>query len=167
MDTFLNWLAVSAVVQNWDTYGAMAHNYYLYNNPDTGQLVWLPWDHNMTFGSGGGMAGRGDQDGRGGPGGGMGRGNVTFDKADVGEEWPLIRFLLDDPVYNERYLAFLAQAGELFDAGTLTARVEALAEMLRPFVAAAGEATQFDTAVTQLISTIAERDTAVSDFVAQ
>ena len=162
VDTFLNWLAVSAVAQNWDTYGAMAHNYYLYNNPATGQLVWLPWDHNMTFGSGGGGMG-----GRGGMGGGMGRGNVTFDKADVGEGWPLIRFLLDDPVYSERYLAFLAQTSESFDAGQLTARVEALAEMLRPFVAAAGEETQFDTAVTQLISTLAERDTAVRDFLAE
>ena len=162
VDTFLNWLAVSAVAQNWDTYGAMAHNYYLYNNPATGQLVWLPWDHNMTFGSGGGGMG-----GRGGMGGGMGRGNVTFDKADVGEGWPLIRFLLDDPVYSERYLAFLAQTSESFDAGQLTARVEALAEMLRPFVAAAGEETQFDTAVTQLITTLAERDTAVRDFLAE
>lgn len=166
VDTFLNWLAVSAVAQNWDTYGAMAHNYYLYNDPDTGQLVWLPWDHNMTFGSGGGIAGGNDQDGLGGRGG-MGRGSVTFDKADVSEQWPLIRFLLDDPVYNERYRAFLAQASESFDAAVLATQVEALAEMLRPFVAAAGEETQFDTAVTQLISTLAERDTAVSDFLAE
>jgi len=169
VDTFLNWLAVSAVTMNWDTYGAMSHNYYLYNNPETGQLVWLPWDHNMTLGSGGGMGGRNDAGGRGqagDPGGMGGRSNVSLDKADVGDDWPLIRFLLDDPVYNERYLAFLAQAGESFDAGELTARIEALAEMLRPFIAAAGEEAQFDAAVTQLIATVAERDTAVSDFVA-
>ena len=176
VDTFLNWLAVGAVVMNWDTYGAMAHNYYLYNNPETGQLVWLPWDHNMTLGSGGGMAGRNDAGGRGdtgdigqagGPGGMGGRSNVSLDKADVGEDWPLIRFLLDDPVYNERYLTFLAQASESFDAAALTARIEALAEMLRPVVAAAGEEAQFDAAVTQLIATVAERDTAVSDFLAE
>ena len=170
VDTFLNWLAVGAVVMNWDTYGAMAHNYYLYNNPETGQLVWLPWDHNMTLGSGGGMGGRNDAGGggqAGGPGGMAGRSNVSLDKADVGDDWPLIRFLLDDPVYNERYLAFLAQAGESFDAGALTARIETLAELLRPVVAAAGEEEEFDAAVTQLIATVAERDTAVSDFLAQ
>ncbi len=161
VDTFLNWLAVSAVVQNWDTYGAMAHNYYLYNNPETGQLVWLPWDHNMTLGSGGGMGGRGGQGDMG------GRSNVTLDKADIGDEWPLIRFLLDDPVYNERYLTSLAQASESFDASALTARIETLAELLRPVIVAAGEEEQFDAAVTQLIATVVERDSAVSDFVAQ
>ncbi len=55
VDTFLNWLAVNTVIQNWDTYGVMQHNYYLYNNPETGQLVWIPWDNNESFKSGGGM----------------------------------------------------------------------------------------------------------------
>ena len=94
----------------------------------------------------------------------MGR-SVSLDRADVGEEWPLIRFLLDDPVYNEKYLAYVAQASESFDAAALTARIEALAEMLRPFIVAAGEETQFDTAVSQLISGVTERDTTVADFV--
>ncbi len=49
VDTFLNWLAVNTVIQNWDTYGVMQHNYYLYNNPETGQLVWIPWDNNESF----------------------------------------------------------------------------------------------------------------------
>ncbi|MBF0224984.1 MAG: CotH kinase family protein [Desulfobacterales bacterium] len=26
---FIRWLAVNTVIQNWDTYGLMAHNYYL------------------------------------------------------------------------------------------------------------------------------------------
>jgi hypothetical protein len=160
VDAFLNWLAVSAVVQNWDTYGSMSHNFYLYNNPETGQLVWLPWDHNMTLGVGGG-GGRGQMGG--GPGG---RGNVSFDKADVSEEWPLIRFLLDDPVYNEKYMGYLAAANDLFDAGDLTARVEAMRELLQPVIDAAGETAQFDTAVQQLLSVVAERDAAVADFLA-
>jgi hypothetical protein len=106
VDTFLNWLAVSAVVQNWDTYGSMSHNFYLYNNPETGQLVWLPWDHNMTLGIGGG-GGRGQMGG-----GSGGRGGVSFDKADLGDEWPLIRFLLDDPTYYEKYLSYLTAASD-------------------------------------------------------
>ena len=28
-DVFLKYLAVNTVVQNWDTYGRMTHNYYL------------------------------------------------------------------------------------------------------------------------------------------
>ena len=38
-DTFLKYLAVNTVIQNWDTYGRMTHNYYLYNNPDNGKLI--------------------------------------------------------------------------------------------------------------------------------
>lgn len=161
VDTFLNWLAVSAVVQNWDTYGAMTHNFYLYNNPETGQLVWLPWDHNMTFGVGGG--GGNDFGGRGGMGG---RANVTFDKSEVGEEWPLIRFLLDDPIYYERYLGYLADADTNFDAHNLNAHIDEMATMLRPYIVNAGEEAQFETGVDQLKSAVAERDTAVAEFLA-
>ena len=34
VDAFIRWLAVDTIIQNWDTYGAMAHNYYLYTEPD-------------------------------------------------------------------------------------------------------------------------------------
>ena len=47
VDGFLNWLAVNTVVQNWDTYGKMTHNYYLYN--DGGVLTWIPWDNNEAL----------------------------------------------------------------------------------------------------------------------
>lgn len=165
VDTFLNWLAVSAVVENWDTYGSMTHNFYLYNNPETGQLVWIPWDHNMTFGVGAGMGGgRGEQAGR--PGGMGGRGNVSFDKAEVDESWPLIRFLLDDPVYNETYTGYLAAASGLFDAGALNARITQMAEMLQPFIVAAGEDERFAAALEQLRAAVSEQDAAVADFLA-
>lgn len=164
VDAFLNWLAVSAMTLNWDAYGAMTHNYYLYNNPATGQLVWLPWDHNMTFGVG---AGRGRADNPGFPGGGPGgRGEVTFDKAEVTEEWPLIRFLLDDPVYGATYRDYLEAASAAFDSEVLTARVNQMAELIRPVVAASEEDAQFDAAVEQLIAVIAGRDEAAQAFLA-
>lgn len=47
VDGFLNWLAVNTVIQNWDTYGKMSHNYYLYN--DDGVLKWIPWDNNEAL----------------------------------------------------------------------------------------------------------------------
>ena len=47
VDSFLNWLAVNTLIQNWDTYGAMTHNYYLYNND--GLLTWIPWDNNESL----------------------------------------------------------------------------------------------------------------------
>ena len=53
VDLFLQWLAVNTVIQNWDAYGGMPHNYYLYSPPKRkGQLRWIPWDHNFAFGAG-------------------------------------------------------------------------------------------------------------------
>lgn len=48
-DTFLKYLAVNTVIQNWDTYGRMTHNYFLYNNPDNNLLTWIPWDNNEAL----------------------------------------------------------------------------------------------------------------------
>lgn len=49
VDGFMKWLAANTVIQNWDTYGYRTHNYYLYENPDTDQLNWIPWDNNEAF----------------------------------------------------------------------------------------------------------------------
>ena len=27
----------------------MTHNYFLYNDPDTGKLNWIPWDNNEAL----------------------------------------------------------------------------------------------------------------------
>ena len=75
VDGFLEWLAISAVIQHWDAYGNMSHNYYLYHDPDSGQLEWISWDHNMAMSAGMG----------GGRGGGPGRGSVSLDKAEVND----------------------------------------------------------------------------------
>ena len=90
VDTFLNWLAVNTLAQNWDTYGVMNHNYYLYNNPETGQLVWIPWDNNESLKSAEGM-----------------RPALSLDLGEVGKNWPLISYLRDDPVYYQKYLSYL------------------------------------------------------------
>lgn len=124
VDLFLQWLAVNTVIENWDAYGGLAHNYYLYSTPGRkNQLRWIPWDHNFAFGAMG-MGGRGrgfgpgPDGGRGAPagrGGGFpgfggrgGRGDVLHQQ--VGDEWPLIRRLLDDEVYAARYRAALDRA---------------------------------------------------------
>ena len=59
--------------------------------------------------------------------------SISLDEID--EHWPLIRFLLDDPVYQAEYAANIAdfiQNG--FDPETITARYEELAELIRPYV---------------------------------
>jgi len=38
-DIFLMWLATNTTIQNWDSYGKMSQNYYLYNDPETSKLI--------------------------------------------------------------------------------------------------------------------------------
>ncbi|MDP4205058.1 MAG: CotH kinase family protein [Bacteroidota bacterium] len=82
---FMNWLAVNNTIQNWDTYGQMAHNYYIYNNPATNKFEWIPWDNNEAMGS-------------------KGRG-MSLSLKEVSSNWPLIRFLMDQPEYAAYYKA--------------------------------------------------------------
>ncbi len=154
VDAFLEWLAISAVIQHWDAYGNMSHNYYLYHDPDTGQLAWISWDHNMAMSAGMGGGGRG-------PGGR----NVSLDKADVGDNWPLIRYLLDDPVYYALYVDYLGETVEgPFNPDHMAETYRTLAELIAPYAAAdVGEAT-FEAAVEQLIEHAYERTDAVEAF---
>jgi hypothetical protein len=155
VDAFLEWLAISAVIQHWDTYGSMSHNYYLYHDPDSGQLTWISWDHNMAMSSG--MA----DGGRRGPG----ARSVSLDKADVDDNWPLIRYLLDDPVYYARYLDYLAEtiAGP-FEPDHMAETYQTWAELIGAYAAADVGEEAFYAAVQQLIEHAYERADAVQEF---
>lgn len=85
-DIFLKWLAANTTFQNWDTYGNMTHNYYLYTDPADNKIKWIPWDNNESFSSGGGP-----------------NGPLDFDFNSVGNDWPLIRYLIDDATYKAKY----------------------------------------------------------------
>jgi len=82
----MRWLAANTVIQNWDAYGNITHNYYLYNKPETNQLNWIPWDNNEAFTNG--------------------KGNnkaLSLDMTEVNEEWPIICYLMDSPDYKAVY----------------------------------------------------------------
>ncbi|MDK2982215.1 MAG: spore coat protein [Chloroflexota bacterium] len=132
VDEFLQWLAANTVMQNWDTYGSMAHNYYLYHDPSSEQLVWIPWDNNQSLGSRGG--GRGGNDNV--RPGGMGSGSTSIGNEDVGETWPLIAYLLDDAVYQQRYVEAVQNFLTVFDPDALESELERLHEMIAPYVEA-------------------------------
>jgi spore coat protein CotH len=155
VDCFLEWLAISSVIQNWDAYGAMSHNYYLYNDPETDQLTWISWDHNEAMSSSvGGDGGRGP-----------GNRNVSLDKAEIGDEWPLIRYLLDDPVYYERYLDYLTEtvAGP-FDPDEMAERYQSVADLIAPYASAEVGEEAFEAAVQDLIDHAYRRSEAVESY---
>jgi spore coat protein H len=155
VDGFLEWLAISAVIQHWDAYGNMSHNYYLYHDPGSGQLKWISWDHNMAMSAG--MAG--------GRGRGPGSRSVSLDKAEINDNWPLIRYLLDDPVYHALYVDYLAEtiAGP-FEPDHMAETYQALADLIEPYAAADVGEEVFDAAVQQLIEHAYQRADAVQAF---
>jgi len=72
----------------------MTHNYYLYNNPENGLLTWIPWDNNEAF-----------QEGKQG-------GALSLSLGEVGSNWPLIRYLMNDSEYQQIYKDYLLEFSE-------------------------------------------------------
>ncbi len=127
---FLRALAINQIMVNWDSYGCMTHNFYIYGDPDdNGRLRWIPWDLNESL-----MAG------------GMPGCNATSIMLDqVGSGWPLIRFLLDDSVYRQMYIDELQAALDgPFAGDKIQTRMEAYHDLIAPYVVGAeGEASPY------------------------
>jgi hypothetical protein len=70
---------------------------------------------------------------------------------------------LDFDEFYERYLNYLAEAGNLLDPEALTTKYQTLAELIRPYV---NNPDTFDTAVLSLAERTAERNQAVVEFLA-
>jgi CotH kinase protein/Lamin Tail Domain len=113
---FLRWLAVDTILGNWDTYGSMPHNFYVYNDEDDDLLSWIPWDNNEALSDWFSPVR-----------------SLSLD--NVGEEWPLIRFLADDPVYYTCYLDYLDETLHgMLDASALKERVRDSWKLIQPYV---------------------------------
>ena len=84
----------------------------------------------------------------------------------MGDDWPLIRYLLDDEVYAATYYSYLQSTSDMFDAAALTAKYSALAEAVAPYAAADEGAETFNTALATLYAAFETRDAALSDFLA-
>jgi spore coat protein H len=116
VDNFLRWLSANAVLANWDTYGAIAHNYYLYGVPrDGGRLRWIPWDHDLALGS---------------------EEFPLFYESSADDRWPLLKFLLEDPVYRSRYTQYLRTfTTNVFRLADVQRRLTSEYARVAPFVA--------------------------------
>lgn len=100
VDLFLKWLAANTTMRNWDSYGRMNHNYYLYHNPDNDLLSWIPWDNNEAF-----EDGTVDSDNPENQALEYDFSNLDQSTRGPGEipPWPLISFLYKDPEYKHKY----------------------------------------------------------------
>lgn len=139
VDHFLRYLAVNQVIQNWDTYGMMTHNFFLYQ--DEGTLNWIPWDNNESM-----------TEGR--------RQPLSLSLAEVGDDWPLIRYIIDVEFYEARYVELMQEfVANHFNAANMEAIYDTHEAILQDV--ALMETNQFTAAVEELRSHAASREAAV------
>jgi len=154
-DTFLKYLAVNTVIQNWDTYGKMTHNYYLYNNPDINKLSWIPWDNNealQTGNQGGALA-------------------LNFSGLSSAS-WPLIGYLYNDATYKAKYDAYVKDAiTNVFNETTMKAKYSSYGALVKPYAIKEGKGytflnstSDFQTAIDALSAHVTARTTAVNNY---
>lgn len=188
---FLRWLALATIIGHQDAYGGLsAHNYYIYGSPrQRDRIAWITWDHDLTMsgqlgggGAPGGAApggavpggagpGVGALPGRGGAGTATGGLDLMRDGAS-GTQWPLIRFLLDDPVYRAAYRAQVSDLlATVFDPALVVPRLRREHDLIAPYVIGAdGEQAgrtflqtpqEFTAALDTLVSFVQSRAAAV------
>lgn len=154
-DVFLKYLAANTVIQNWDTYGKMTHNYYLYNNPDTSKLTWIPWDNNeaLQFGNMGG--------------------SLALDFSGLNaSEWPLIGYLYADEVYKAQYNTYVQDiVDDAFSVSNIQSQYATYSALIEPYATSeiAGytflnNSSEFQIAINELNSHVVSRATAVSNY---
>lgn len=93
-------LAVSTVVANYDTYnGFYMHNYYLYQH-ENGLFQMLPWDVSEVFG--GALLGVGAV-----PDDEFYEWDILNEDDPLGENRPLVDFVVNHPTYRKQYMAHI------------------------------------------------------------
>ncbi|MGB5363448.1 MAG: CotH kinase family protein, partial [Aureibaculum sp.] len=154
-DVFLKYLAANTVIQNWDTYGRMTHNYYLYNNPDNDKLTWIPWDNNEALQLGN-----------------MG-GSLPLDFSGLNSsEWPLIGYLYQDDVYKSQYDDYVQEiVGDAFSESNIQSQYATYSALIEPYATTELDgytflrnSSDFQAAVNELNTHVTQRTNAVNSY---
>lgn len=149
VDGFLKWLAVNSTIQNWDTYGNMTHNFYLYNNLDTGLLNWIPWDNNESL-----------QDGKG--------TLYGLDYESISNEWPLIKYILNESEYEDIYKTYIQNFVEdIFTPEAMESRYTTLALLVEEYAQQEGSLTTFETGIETLKEHVSARNLVVTEYIGE
>jgi spore coat protein CotH len=158
VDGFLKYLAVNEIIQNWDSYGKMTQNYYLYNDPESSKLTWIPWDHNEAL-----------QVGKQG-------GALALDFSNMeANSWPLIEKLYADEMYKAQYDYYLMEViGDAFETASIQMLYDNYSYLVEPYATSeiAGysfldSAADFYNAISQLKVHASSRSTAVDTYLSE
>lgn len=143
VDMYLKYLAVNNVIQNWDTYGVMTHNYFLYN--DSGLLTWIPWDNNEAF-----------QDGKQG-------GAISLGMNEVSSNWPIIRYIMNVDKYVDTYKDYVSEfCSGPFEVNKMNALLTSYQNLLNDY--ASQETSSFNSSMSSLKSYIQTRNNLATNF---
>jgi hypothetical protein len=131
----------------------MPHNYYLYNDPEDNLLTWIPWDNNEAFDGGDGDP-------------------LSLSMSEVDSDWPLIKYLINQDEYEEKYEAYLQQfIDEVFIPADLISTYSNYYDLLKDYAYAEESGytflesdNDFDSAVTKLKSHATTRNSAVASY---
>ncbi len=154
-DVFLKYLATNTVIQNWDTYGRMTHNYFLYNDADTDKLTWIPWDNNEALQTG------------------NMQGALPLDFSGLNSsEWPLIGYLYADDVYRAQYNTYVQEVVDgAFSVSEIQAQYASYSALIEPYATSELDgytflngSSDFQSAVSTLNAHVVSRNSAVSTY---
>ena len=148
-------MAVNTVIQNWDTYGRMTHNYFLYNNPDSSKLTWIPWDNNESLQAG------------------KMQGSLPLDFSGLNaSDWPLIGYLYQDAVYKAKYDTYIKEVIDgAFNESSIQNLYTTYAALIETYATTEvtgytflNSSSDFQIAISQLKTHATSRKKAVEDY---
>ena len=150
VDSVLMYMAANTVLGSYDSYlGEFSQNYYLYESE--GIFTMIPWDYNMSFG--GFSNDNGDST------------TIPIDEPVMGvtmESRPLAAKLLSVDEYLQKYHGYIETLSTYLS--NIESRTDALAEIIRPYIAADSNAfytiEEFEAAIT--LSDSRDKETADS-----
>lgn len=151
---FLKYLAVNSVIQNWDVYGNMPHNYYLYHDPKDDLIKWIPWDNNEAF-----------QDGK------MTNYDLAYSTINA-NEWPLIPYILGQEKYELAYKNYINDfVNGAFAPSKMKIQYANYQSLIEPYVYAEkapytflNNSSSFNTAINQLITHCSMRHNIATNY---
>jgi hypothetical protein len=108
----------------------------------------------------------------------LGKGQVLpLDQETVGDNWPLISFLMADEVYHQTYVEYVEKVIDgAFDPQTMAETYQRYHDMIEPYVSAEdagtgaanmrGSGSTFETSVEELIAHVNGRYAEAQDYLA-
>lgn len=157
VETFSRAMAADNLLGNLDSYAGSGRNFYVYFEPSGGRMEWIAWDAGLSFGDF--WTDRGDP------------GTIPPDFVSDPAGRPLFARMLGDTALRRAHLATYEDLYRTsFSVARLSARIDTLAALVRPFVRADGRkmysTAQFETNLSADLRVDGQRIPGLKSFLA-